>query len=456
MSIDRSNIPGMRKITFSLLIFIPFLLSAQSNLVVLEGKVTDVLRKPIPYATIQAMGTDEGTNADATGHYIFRTRLPAILKASFIGYKTVLKKISPEAGKDTIQVDFVLALDSAQLQQVEITATQEPQIIRESGSLIDFETNENKLWLLLHYRNGDHLEVYDTAIIHCLTRIILKYPSEQLTKTPYNYLYIENSDSIRLFDYNAVNNSIDVGGVTPTEFHRFLHRLITYHEPFYYYKWDLMDGSNVTYSYADKNSLTNKMLYYYKDVLIARQNDDLLSKIYGLRAPPPDDNGMPELIPEAMSEQKGYHPRKGEDGRNKEDTTAELQGLIGQIFCPLKIIRDSIYIFNFDDDSIYVYNLNNSRVRQMPLAFYVNGMKYKARDILVSEEGDECYFKFVVSGKAYLQKIDLNSGTKMNTQKLGVSFPEKLRIMSGYAYYTTSDDMDNGMFVRHLYRQRIN
>lgn len=444
----------MRRVLSSFLFFLPGILFAQTQHIVLEGNIKDASDKPIPYATIQTIGTSEGVNADSRGHYTFKTTLPVVLKATDIGYKTQQKKITPEAGKDTIQVDFILAADSAQLQQVVVTAMHQPELVNESGTLEDFETNEHKLWLLHHYRKGDHLEIYD-SVMNCLSRVILKHPSEHLTKTPYNYLYIENSDSVRLFDYNDANNSIDVGGVTHKEFRRFLHQLVTYHEPYYYYKWDLIDTSNVTYSYVDKDSGRNKMLYYYRNASIARYNDGILIEVYKLSTPELDENGMPEFIPSDVSEQKGYNPRVGEVSRNKESNVLVLHELMRHIFCPLRIIRDSIYIFNFDNDTMYVYTLNNKRVREIPISFNREASKFKNRDILVNEEGTECYYKFVVDGTTYLQKIDLNIGAKMNTQKLGFSFTEKIRIMNDYAYYTTSDAEDNGMFVRHLYRQKL-
>jgi hypothetical protein len=444
----------MRKIIFSFLLLVSCILSAQKNHIVVEGKVTDILKRPIAYATIQAIGTDEGTNADVKGHYIFKTTLPADLKASFIGYRTGVKKISPEVEKDTVEVNFVLTADSTQLQQVVITATHEPELIRESGTMKDFETNEHKLWLLYHYRDGDHLEIYDTDMKGCLTRVILKHRSDQLTKTPYNYLYIENPDSVRLFDYDAVDKSIDVGGVTPFEFHRFVKNLVTYKAPYYYYGWKSFDCSILKYLYVDINS-GEKVLYRYKSAVISRQNNDIIDEVEGLNRPELDSNGMPEIIPADMAEHRGYHAKLGEESRNKEKIVMQLKSLFIDVFCPLRIVRDSIYIFNFDNDTIYVYNLNNQQIREMPLAFYVNGMKYKDQDILVNEEGNECYYKFVVGGVAYLQKIDLNNGTKMSTQKLGFAFPEKIRIMAGYAYYIYSDTKDNGMFIRHIYRQKL-
>lgn len=448
----------MRKIILSLFLFLPCLLFAQANLIVVEGKVIDSYNKPIEDAIVQAVGKFDGTLTDNKGYYSFVAKWPATLKASIIGYKTIFQRIGYEPGKDTIRINFVLVNDSIELQQVEITGLpHEPELIKESGTLMSFETNQNKLWLLYHYRNGDHLELYDTGKNY-ITRMILKHRSEDINLTPYHYLYIENSDSVRLFDFNTVEKSIDRGGVTVKEFKGFMYHLVTYNSPYYYYLWTRRDNSAVVYWYFDHQTKKHKTLYSYGNLIWARQNDNILDKLaqdHTLISPSDLDNATAEeteVIPTRMSgSQAGV---RAADSVWKESLF--LKSLFMNISCPLRIVRDSIYIFNFDNDSIYVYNFNNTFIRQMPISFSLYRLQYNNQDILVNEEGDECYFKFESNGFVYLQKIDLNTGEKMNTQKLCSAFPEKIRLWNGYAFYSISDNNENGMFIRHLYRQKIN
>ncbi|MDE2026824.1 MAG: hypothetical protein KGJ07_10155, partial [Patescibacteria group bacterium] len=125
------------------------------------------------------------------------------------------------------------------------------------------------------------------------------------------------------------------------------------------------------------------------------------------------------------------------------------------LYCPLRIIRDSIYIFNFDKDSIYVFTPENNFKRTMPLIFDVHKLKYCKRDILVNDEGTECYFKFEVRGADYIQKIDLNTGKAASTAKLGEQFPNKIRILGGYVYYTCTQEGEYKNYTVHLYRQKL-
>lgn len=446
----------MKKFFLPFIFIIPSLLLAQTHVIV-KGKVTDISHKPIPYATIQNTQTEEGNNTDASGNYSFKTVLPATLKVSFIGYKTLLKKVFPINGKDTIWIDFVLKFDSTQLKQVEVsTGTYKPELLKESGSFKDFEINQNKIWLLYNYRKGDHIEVYDTGM-HYLTRTILKHRSDNISKTRFNYLYTENSDSVNLIDYDVPNNFIDMGSVGSNEFHQFIKGTYAYNAPYYYYLFRNSDFSAMKYEYSNRQGNNHGMLYFYKNNVMSRQNDDLMDEMYDLGQELYDDQGAPIEMGEQL-DYKVHSPdgESGETGRNIEKKLMGLRLLVAKPFCPLRVVRDSIYIFNFNSDSIYVYNSNNKRIRQIPLAFRMQGLKYSNEDMIVDEKGDECYYKFVVNGAVYLQKIDLNTGKRMNTRNLDFPLPEKIRILSGIAYYTYSDYSDNQMFIRHLYKQKLN
>ncbi len=431
-----------------LFFLMPYLLVAQSNPILIEGKVTDVLHKPVPYAIVQAIGTTDGCIADAAGNYKFTTAFPTILKASLIGYKTQVQYIKNRTG-DTVKIDFVLSIDSTELRQVNVVATHEPQLLREAGTLLDFEAYNGQIWLLNKYRKGEHLEVYDTAMkLH--TRIILKHAPDNLYLTPYKYLYMEGSDSVHLLDYDSADKKIDMGGVRADEFRQFVTHLSTYHDPYYYYLWTSFDKCTTKYWYFDHASPGFKILYSYKNRVFERQNMDLIAELYGLNS---EETESP--IPQAMGEQPEYKIIKGEASRTTWRRTLELKLMLHTTLCPLRIVRDSIYIFNFDNDTINVYDFKNNFIRQVPLTFSLYGIQYKDEDIIVNDEGTTCYYRFTLQGIAYLQKIDLDNGAKLTTEKLQFPFPEKIRIMGGYAYYTYSELGENGMFVRHFYKQKL-
>ncbi len=397
-----------------LLIFflIPVLLFAQENKFIIQGKVTDISNSPVAHAAIQNLITGEGVNSDLSGHYYLRTTLPATLKVSLIGYKTVLKKIAFENKKDTVNVDFSLEIDSTQLEAIDIPATNQPELIKESGDLMDFETQDSKLWLLYFSRKGYYLKVYDSGM-HFLSQIGLKHGSSKLSKTPHNIIYIENSYSVR-FNFIENNNSISYSSLATDNFNSLEKFLIAFSYPNYYYALISYDMASIDYLNYNSATKIKGLLYSFTDNDIAGANDEILEGI--------------DLLPIRI---------------------------LDHVTCFLKIIRDTVYIFNFDNDSMLVYNPYNEKIRQMSLNFHLKKLKYHYQDILVNDEATECYYKFVLHNEVYLEKIDLNTGSKINTQKLSYTFPEKIRIMGGYVYYTISDKDPNKSYIEQLYRQKL-
>ncbi len=448
----------MRKKIIPLLLLFPYSIFAQTSSVVVEGKVQDILLKPVQFVTIQNMATQEGFITDISGHYSFRATLPATLKVSLLGYKIIQKKIEPQLGKDTIKVDFILEIDNTQLTQVEVTATHEPELIKESGTLVDFEINQHKLWLLYDYGKNDHLELYDKELNY-LNRLVLNHRSQAIYKTPHNILYLMHKDSIFLQGYEEKEKKFTSSSMPVEKFNSFVNPTLKgYRYPNYYYLNTAPDSGTINFSCFNNLTKESNVFYNYTNPVLSAQNDTIFSELglsHSVLYPSDSDNvtaKQTEIVPSAMS-------GSADDVKRANISRIEIlkaKMFLKSIFCEIRIVRDSIYIFNFDNDSVFVYTLKNTPMRKMSLSFDVRGLKYKNRDIIINEEGTECYFKFLLNGTAYLQKIDLNTGGKTNTEKLGFSFPEKIRIWEGYAYYTYSDAEFNGMFVRHFYRQKIN
>lgn len=59
-----------------------------SDLIQIKGKVTDEKGNPMPGATVQLYGTSIGVSTDVDGHYTINAKRDAVLRISFIGYKT--------------------------------------------------------------------------------------------------------------------------------------------------------------------------------------------------------------------------------------------------------------------------------------------------------------------------------------------------------------------------------
>ena len=88
----------------------PLTVSQKSNTV--TGKVVDENGDPVPGATIQETGTNRGTVTDLDGKFTLEVRHNATIKVTFLGYKTVLRKATPN-------MKIALETDQANLDEVE-------------------------------------------------------------------------------------------------------------------------------------------------------------------------------------------------------------------------------------------------------------------------------------------------------------------------------------------------
>ena len=110
---------------------------AQANQVRLTGKITEKESgQPIPFAQIQIVGTNLGTQTNQQGVYLVRG-LPAgghTVRVIALGYQSSQQSVTVSAAQETT-LDFVLAKAPFQLETVVTTATGQ-QLTRELGNSI--------------------------------------------------------------------------------------------------------------------------------------------------------------------------------------------------------------------------------------------------------------------------------------------------------------------------------
>ncbi|MDD2411628.1 MAG: TonB-dependent receptor [Bacteroidales bacterium] len=129
------------KISFIILLFIPFLVFSQTKKTdanIFGHVINKSDGKHVPYFTISIKGTTIGTTTDATGHY-FLKNLPVgehIIVASGMGYETHEKKILIEANK-SIELDFSVEESNLLLEGVVVTASRNESNRREAASIVN-------------------------------------------------------------------------------------------------------------------------------------------------------------------------------------------------------------------------------------------------------------------------------------------------------------------------------
>ncbi|WP_420570681.1 TonB-dependent receptor domain-containing protein [Kordia sp.] len=127
-----------QKITLTILLFFTFIIGfAQNGSIV--GKVQDkeTNNDPLPFVNITIKGSSKGTTSDLDGLYQLQDVAPGTytLVFSFVGYKTQeIENVVVNAGKIT-NVDVIMSVNAAALDQVIITAT--TRKVSEAATLLE-------------------------------------------------------------------------------------------------------------------------------------------------------------------------------------------------------------------------------------------------------------------------------------------------------------------------------
>ncbi len=418
-------------------------LSAQTKTVVLRGKIIDTKQKGIPFAGIQNVNAFSGVTANENGVYIFKTTLPATLKISALGFRTQVKAVNIPVNADTLDIDFMLEPEAMELQAVNISAIHKPEEIIEADNLADFEFKDNLLWLLYTNRNGDKLRVTDTSGKE-IAQDNLQFAANNLHKTENGFIYSLDQDSVFVSQWDTKNFSSF--SVPYASFLKQYLPIAAYHDPYYYYMQEGSEHAKIAYWYYD-NSGKRKILYRFVNEDLYNSNRETYASMDAAKREW-EAMGSPNNIAELRS----TGPMRSTDPKFRYKN---MMMEIGSIYCPMRIVRDSIYIFNFDIDSIYVFDRNNNYARRMSLTFDLFGLQYKNKNILVDEQNRNCYFEYVVNGITHLDRINLDDGGKTNSRSLtDYPFLEKILVSNGYAYFCY---LDHGSSIptRKIFRQQL-
>jgi hypothetical protein len=423
-----------------MLLFSACLLHAQQ--VLIKGKITDTSGVAIPFCGIQNLHNHSGTSADSNGVYIFRTTLPAKIRISSLGYVSEQKEISTTQFSDTIVLNFVLKSAAHVLQSVNITAEHPPVPLAESSSLLDFEIKSGQLCLLYETRKGERIEIADTS-----GKTFLHYyihnPATDLHKTAHGFLYSLWKDSAYVYQWDTLTGFSEFSVPLDT-FKWVALSIAAYRYPCYYYMIDTAMRTQIIYYYDNKLTGEKAPLFIYMNEQMFFSNAEINQMVLALAG----------QVGSSMAGMAGEN-----DALNSRTLArahiSNQQTMLQDAHCELRIVRDSLYIFNFDVDSIYVFNVENHFVRSEPLRFDLYGMQYKNKEIIVDEEKRECYFRYEIGGITHLDQIDLNTGEKKNSESLNkFPFLEKIRISNGFAYFCYFDT-GNTQGKRRVFKQQI-
>jgi hypothetical protein len=145
-------------------------------------------------------------------------------------------------------------------------------------------------------------------------------------------------------------------------------------------------------------------------------------------------------------------------------TSMRARYVLNPIYCPIVFVKDTIYVFDFEQDKLKKFTENGIPVSETDISFHRTTYRKDSRigntwdrNIIVDKALGKCYAQFSKDGHVTLKEIDLQTGTIKKTIELTRHvFPENIQIHNGIVYYKFIDVRQvNGRDCRSLYKMQL-
>lgn len=134
------------------------------------------------------------------------------------------------------------------------------------------------------------------------------------------------------------------------------------------------------------------------------------------------------------------------------------------IYCPVFYIKDSIYVFDFQNNKLLKFDNLGEPAGQCDIDFHETGYFKKSvvkkpwdKKLIVDAATGRCYAQFSTDGIVTLKEISLTDGKVKREIKLDKhGFPQNIQVYDGEVYYLYRNDRKtNGLDRRSLYKMLL-
>ncbi len=390
-------------------------LQAQESSFMLKGRVMHAsTRQPLANVNVFLNETMIGTTSDASGRFEIQIAdPPVILVFSSVGYTRRHFTIFKDPGEE-----FVVPLEPSlhEIPEVLITASRKPVSISDQQDLyvVDYDFYDHHLILLGH--PGNRTLETELVLIDRQGRTL----SKQMVNRGQN-LYRDPFDNLHLLTADTA--------------------------------WQIFfDDKELQLLYPlkkeDFKRLFPEFLKIYQDKVIMRQYayDDQVLLYYFYT---PGDSLIRRFWSQATDEMhrkmKGsfQHIPITRDGKGTSqfdlfnaDERFIKMAYYAPIFCPLEILRDTIYIFNFNHGAIEILGSNGLPVAKSSLITFHTEDGWQKR-IYLDPVFNKIYTEYRVMSRTILREIDLSTGF-LKPEKIRIpdfAYISKIMVHDGYLFF---------------------
>jgi hypothetical protein len=351
---------------------------------------------------------------------LFRKTETLSIEISFVGYENQTKKINlsdiQKKNKDTIELSFYLVKISQNLNTITIEETLKEGILDKKQWLYDYELQGSNTWLLFNNKKSNRLlainqysdTIIDTKVPSNITQIEHVMDNKLiLSTTDSSYFIVKHNTSILIKE--RFGKAKYIQQIKP----------LIIHNNFGIYKQSNKLLASTKFRMVDLNTGKSFYLSNYRN---AGKSNYIISQTMGNTAQNEylesiGKNYMGDLWisndRDDLSQVRDLH---------KNEWNLEFNYLKNlPVF--LKVVRDSLYIINHDNDSIYVFDNIGNFNRVLSIKYRTQAVHYPT--MIVDEEEQQLYYNYTYKDACYLERIDLNTGLSIEKIKIKKHFHKK-------------------------------
>lgn len=366
---------------------VPFILTAQNSFI-LQGRITDgVSGEPLAKVNIYVNETVKGTTSNEEGYYELKIdKLPALLVFSSVGYTRRFINLDK---KPTGSLDIPLVRSLHEIPEVEITAKRKPVAITKNQDLyvVDYEFYDNHVLLLGH--QGKRSKEILLMLMDRMGKSILTKEVRggvNLYRDPFNNLHLLANDSA----YQLYFDDKDIQLLYPMARQDFLK---TFPEFLKVYQDKVILRQ---FAFEDQ-----ALMYYFY-----QPSDSTINRIWA------------QATAEVYREVEGWMSRIRISPTGKSTTNFDLfnaderfikMAFYAPIFCPLEVLNDTIYVFNFNNGLIETIGPGGYPVRGPILMTFYTDPGWQKR-LYTDELTNKVYTQYLDKGITILREINIHTG----------------------------------------------
>ncbi|MFA6127260.1 MAG: carboxypeptidase-like regulatory domain-containing protein [Bacteroidales bacterium] len=406
---------------------------AQNPGFVIKGKVYDSKTKaPVANANVYVNESFSGTSTNSHGQYQLKVpSTPAIIVFSCVGYtRRYVTLMTPQ----TSDLDISLDPSRNEIPEVVITAKRTPVSISDEQDLYvtDYDFYDNHILLLGHpgKRSVETLLVLmDRMGKRILKKEITK--GKNLYRDPFNNLHLLTADTAYQIYYDGKDIKLLYPNDKETFMSAFPEFLELYRNKIILRQYDFDDQALMYYFYNVGDSTIQRFW--------AEATPEVFRKVDALRSSiriTPDGKGSSSF-----------------DLFNSDERFIKM-AFYSPVFCPLEVIRDTIYIFNFTTGLIETFGPRGFHI-DSPTSMTFHQADGWQRRLYKDRVTGKIYTEYMQHGISELREINIKTG-HLTPQVIKIpqfAFISKLMVHDGFLYFLYEEKLFPN-FMR-LYRMAL-